>query len=164
MWPESPATSSLTGHCTLFACSRFRGSHTADAIAEQFANVTATFDIAHEISHIVTDNASNMIKAFSFPGFENIAATDSSDDDSDEECDVMPIAPSSDSTLYEYVNDHVSCFAHTLQLVIKDGFKHAAAIKKVLAKASAIVSHVRRSVDASELLVTEKRLQSANRT
>ena len=62
-----------------------------------------------------------------------------------------------------YVNEHVSCFAYTLQLVIKDGFKQAG-INKVLTKTSAIMMHVRKSIHASELLEREKHLQSANAT
>ena len=37
---------------------------------------------------------------------------------------------------YSELNQHVPCFAHVLQLVIKDGFKQAASINKVLNKAS----------------------------
>ena len=81
--------------------------------------------------------------------------------DDDEADDTTPV---SDDGLFDYVNEHVSCFAHTLQLVIKDGFKQAAGIDKVLAKTSAIVTHVRKSIHASEILECEKRLQSANAT
>ena len=37
---------------------------------------------------------------------------DSSDADSDDEADVS--TPVSDEDLFDYVNEHVSCFAHTL--------------------------------------------------
>ena len=59
---------------------------------------------------------------------------------------------------------HVRCFAHTLQLVIKDGFKHVGSISKVLGKASAIVSHVKKSIHATEALESEKSLQKATVT
>ena len=69
------------------------------------------------------------------------------------------------------VREHDSCFAHILQLV-KDGskeagaingFKEAGAINKVIAKASSIyiVSHVRRSTHATEVLDGEIKLQSS---
>ena len=51
----------------------------------------------------------------------------------------------SDNSLLDNVSEHVSCFVHTLQLVVKDGSKHTAAINKVLAKTAAVVSHVCKS-------------------
>ena len=60
---------------------------------------------------------------------------------------------------------HVPCFTHTLQLAIKDGFKQAPNINKVMKKATAIVSYVHKSISASEALkssilkVREKKLQ-----
>ena len=55
-------------------------------------------------------------------------------------------------------------FAHTIKLVIKDGFKQAGIINKVLSKVSTIVSHVHKSMHASEILESEKRLQNATVT
>ena len=49
---------------------------------------------------------------------------------------------------------------HTLQLMVKDGFKNSRGINKVLAKAANIVSYVRKSTKASEILEGEKRLQA----
>ncbi|KAI0241737.1 hypothetical protein LSAT2_020187, partial [Lamellibrachia satsuma] len=43
--------------------------HTADNILQQYENTMAHFDISNQISHIVTDSASNMLNAFSLPGF-----------------------------------------------------------------------------------------------
>ena len=51
------------------------------------------------------------------------------------------------------VSEHVSCFVHTLQLVVKDGFKHAAAINKVC-----------KSILAAELLHCHQCLQAASAT
>ena len=68
----------------------------------------------------------------------------------------------SDDSLFNYVNEHVSGFAHTLQLVIKDGFKQADAINTVLAKASAIISHIRKSSHATDILEDHTHLQTAN--
>ena len=56
------------------------------------------------------------------------------------------------------------CFAHTLQLVVKDGLKKMGQLKKVIAKASGVVSYVRRSSLASDLLENEGKLQSATAT
>ena len=69
-----------------------------------------------------------------------------------------------DDMIYDDLYEHIPCFAHTLQLVIKDGFKQDACNNKVLSKASAIVSHVRTSIHSSEILESEKCLKAANVT
>ena len=60
---------------------------------------------------------------------------------------------------------HSACYAHTLQLVVKDGFKEAGNnLKTIIAKASTVVRYVRQSLLATEILEGEKRLQTANAT
>ena len=71
----------ITGHFILnwtmesvmLACKRFTGRHTAENIRQQYEETVASFDIAEKITNIVTDNASNMTKAFVFdlPGFDS---------------------------------------------------------------------------------------------
>ena len=60
---------------------------------------------------------------------------------------------------------HLLCpLSHSLHLVIHDGFKSAAQLNKVSAKDGKLVSHVRHSIHASDLLEGEKRLQPSNQT
>ena len=59
-----------------------------------------------------------------------------------------------------FLPEHDPCFAHSIQLVVKDGFKDARGINKVLSKAASIVSYVRKSIRATEILEGEKRLQA----
>ena len=59
---------------------------------------------------------------------------------------------------------HQPCFAHTVQLVVKDGLKQADQINRVLGKITKFVSHVRSSTKASDLLESEVHLQAANVT
>ena len=50
----------------MLVCKRFTGRHTADNIVAQYEEVINAFHIRGKITNIVTDNASNMIKAFRF--------------------------------------------------------------------------------------------------
>ena len=170
----------ITGHYILdwcmksvmLACKRFRGKLSGENILQEYEETMALFDIALNVVHIITDNASNMKKAFSLPGFASDVekkSNDSEDEDQDESGDTegpSDCADAIDETL-AMVNSlpiHHGCFAHTLQLVVRDGLKDNGAVTKVLAKSSAIVSHVRKSTHATEALGDYKRLQTANAT
>ncbi|KAK1886685.1 Zinc finger BED domain containing protein 4 [Dissostichus eleginoides] len=48
----------------LLACDRFKGSHTAERICEQFEAVCDEYSITNKIDYIISDNAANMRKAF----------------------------------------------------------------------------------------------------
>ena len=83
----------------VLACNRCKGRHTAEKIYQEYENTVQHFDVAEKVRHIVTDTASNMVRAFKLPSYENEKARDSSeasdlddsntsdeeDDDSDEE-------------------------------------------------------------------------------
>lgn len=155
----------------MLSCSRFKGSHTAEAINEKFQKETMSFGIMPKITYIVSDSAANMIKAFSLPFFESPESTSEADSDSDSEDgfgETDELETESNELLYSDITDygckHVRCFAHTLQLVIKDGFKQVGSIGKVVSKASAIVSHAKKSIHATEVLETERALQAARVT
>ena len=64
----------------------------------------------------------------------------------------------------DYVSEHDTCFAHTLQLVLKDGFKEIGTVNNILAKVATIVVHACRSQHATEILEGESRLQLKNAT
>ena len=58
----------------------------------------------------------------------------------------------------------ISCFSHTLQLVVNDGLKELSGpLRTVINKVSKLVSHVRKSHQATELLEKQcNKLQLAN--
>ena len=164
----------ITGHYivdwtlkyVMLACKRFRGRHTAENIRIEYDETIACFDFAKKVCNILTDNASYMIKAFKLPGYdeqqeEEFHLSEMDSDDSDFEG--FQSEPEDDTIIHQ-LPEHNPCFAHALQLVVKDGLKDAQQITKVLGKASNIVSHVRRSAHATDLLDGEKKLQAANAT
>ena len=68
----------ITGHYILnwrmnsvmVACHRFQGRHTAcNILYEVFQDIVVSYKISNKISSIITDNALNMVKAFSLPGY-----------------------------------------------------------------------------------------------
>ena len=76
-----------------------------------------------------------MVKTFSLPGFDETdtyySQTTEGASDSDD-CDDFSSIEEIDR-FYALISDgHIPCFAHTLQRVIKDAFKEAAGLNKVL--------------------------------
>ena len=149
-------------------CSRFKDKHTADNIRHTYEEMVASFEIADKISTIVSDNALNMVKAFKFglPGFEDdrLKADEDSDKEIDEEEEDLSKLDEKED-YFNHLPEHSRCFAHTLQLVVKDGLRDCTShIKMVIGKASSLASFVRRSIHASEILEDEGRLQACNAT
>ena len=136
----------------MLACHRMCGSHTAENISDCFEQTISSYKFSDKINIIVTGNAANMVKAFRQPGFEC----------SDENSDMNPVDITSE---YDYLPPkRISCFANTLQLVVKDGLRDLGPMLDVLAKAASLGAHVRRSTAVSELLEDLPKLQSANNT
>ncbi|KAK2151242.1 hypothetical protein LSH36_371g03022, partial [Paralvinella palmiformis] len=117
---------------SLVMSASFRKFQTADNISNAYDEVTASYDLTGKVSNVITDNASNLLKAFRLPGF-------STEPDSDDEDESKAVDLNDDLQL---LTEHDSCFAHSLQLIVKDGFKDTASLNKVLSKAANIVSHV----------------------
>ena len=68
----------ITGHFSidfnlktvLFCCKRVKCRHTGENIHQIYDQVAMLFKMSKKISGIVTDNGSNVVAAFSLPGFE----------------------------------------------------------------------------------------------
>ena len=149
----------------MLACRRFIGRHTTDNIAQYYHETVTSNKISSTIVTIVTDNASNEIKAVSIPGFHdstslNEVGEDEEDEDDDNEMEICNI----DDTTFLWSSEHDTCFAHTLQLVVKDGLQEIGPVKTILSKVAIIVSHVHRSQYATEILEGERKLQQKNAT
>lgn len=105
-----------------------------------------------------------MRKVFiSLPGFCQYDDEESEDESDDE-------GTESEYTVQNVLNDvftsfqHTPCFAHTLQLVVKDGFKNQTQINGIISKCSKVVSSVCRSTIATDILQGKKKLQSYTAT
>ena len=118
----------------LLACKQILGSHTADNIYSHYEELVDEYNIRDKLFKIVTDNASNMKKAFkvSLPGFTLQSDEEGSDNDEDEEMSEGEL-PEEDIQL-ETLPQRISCFAHSLQLCVKDGLASSQQLTKLLQK------------------------------
>ena len=150
-------------HSVLFACNRVKGRHTAANILSHYEEVVASFNIGHKIAAVITDNASNMVAAFSLPGFQHEDSSDNSEDNTDsdiEDTDSDNIVDT-DSVLEYLPTTHERCLPHTLQLIVKDGLAEATQMKKTITKASTIARKLRKSGIATDTLEHGPRVQTA---
>ncbi|XP_030599481.1 zinc finger BED domain-containing protein 4-like isoform X2 [Archocentrus centrarchus] len=121
----------------LLDCRRFTGRHTGEHISSAFEEITEEYGIRHKISYIITDNASNMKCAF------KVHMPQQQSDDSESEEDNLDnehlwedINLAEDTELPWSSGECLSCFAHSLQLVVNDGMKEVRTISRSIAKTS----------------------------
>jgi len=88
----------------ILACTRFRGHHIADNVLQQYEVIMAKYCISHIVSHIVTDSASNRLKALLF----NQPGLDSSPDDEHDYDDQDNLT---DEEVYPAAIYRITCFA-----------------------------------------------------
>ena len=146
----------------MLACKRFKGSHTAENILVTYQHIVANFGIEHKIGTVITDNAAHMLKAFvQLPGTPLTSTTEDSDSDDDQDDEIECTTDPADM---DYLPPHIPCFLHSLQLVVKDGLNNMGTGSTAIAKGAKLVSHVRHSCLASDLLEDGYKLQAKNDT
>lgn len=143
----------------LLACKEFHGRHTGENIVTHYDELIEIFNLRNKISHVISDSASNMIKAFevTLPQFTVDSEVGDkhqpNDEDSDEgSLDAIGLEEDTTDHLLSCIPERLACFAHTLQLVIKDGIKDCRQIENAIGKVASIVSSIRRSTAATEIL------------
>ena len=114
-----------TLHSAMLSCNRFIGRHTGERIYDEYETTMELFKITSKVKHVITDHASNMMKAFNLPGYEHNEEMEEDDDTNidEEDIDFTSIDDYNDSL--DLPVEHHGCFAHALQLIVKDGFKKA---------------------------------------
>ena len=102
-----------------------------------------------------------MLRAFvTLPGIEG----DNLSDSDEEDCEDGTLQPADTTAVLECLPDHMPCFAHTIQLVVKDGLKHTGGMTTIINKASKLITHVRHSTLGTELFEGDLKLQQRNDT
>lgn len=130
----------------LLDCRHFTVKRCGERIASAFEEIVEEYDIHLKVNFIITDNASNMNmkQALKVSILQNSEHRDSEGEDLDDEM------MWEDSDAFESASpcssgERLSCFAHSLQLVVNDGMKVLRAVSLAIAKASKITSLVHSS-------------------
>ena len=98
----------------------FSEAHTGENIAAAYDNIMDEFEDVR-VAYAITDNASNMKKAFRTQLVEQgVDEREDDQDDVDDEEDMMDVP---------LVTTRLSCFAHSLQLCIHDALKNRPEMK-----------------------------------
>ncbi len=120
----------------LLDCRRFCGKHSGENIAMAFDEIVDEYNIASKVEYIITDNAANMKCAFKVKlpqDKQHSDDSDAEDGDLDDES-LWEDVTWEDETVLTRKRQRLSCFAHSLQLVVHDGMKEAKAFSSALAK------------------------------
>ena len=174
-------------HRVTIAVKRMPSPHTADRVSELVKTMLQDWEIPEEkVGSVLTDNGSNMVAAFK----QQVCSTDEDDmdgrestaEESNDMYDTEMETGETETRLADEVQKEIddfddkeiehnvafcqfsrmSCFAHTLQLVIRrfDGIR---CIQHVLGKAHTLVSKVNKSTKATERLIqlAQKKLVNA---
>lgn len=141
-------------HLFLTSVFLISGNLTYDIIAKHIKCVLDLFELQAKVTHIVTDNGSNFVKAFKVhqrsddvnaedevedeeENYDYESSSSSSSDDTDEETSaVLPSLSAADildgGFLADwncreaiYLSEHIRCASHTLNLLAKSDFKKA---------------------------------------
>jgi len=155
----------------LIMFSAFKGKYTGSAIAREVDKANTTFSLTAKVPYCLSDNASNMIKAFTVLN-DSIVDEQMMQDVDDDDDDDIPLASyvnvvdddslwndldpdqaaEVDSSISKLCPTRLSCFAHSIQLVIKDGMANLTSARAVLAKCSKLSNIVHQSAQFKEAL------------
>lgn len=136
----------------------FKGSHTGQRISEAIEAAIVENNLQNKVQFVVTDNASNMRKAltFMFPSLKEavegvLYETGEEDGLEDDEAAVGDFSLWEDIVSQDVDNallglgERIPCFAHSVQLVVRDGLQKIGSVRQAIAKCSKLASIVHQS-------------------
>ncbi len=147
----------FNGHTVLLSCEHLKGHHTAENIFQKYEGVLQHWNLQRRVVRVVTDSASNMIKAFNLPGFDESAGEEEGEEEDPEEGDTedvqlspfqpifLQIMENMTTTYITENNLHMRCPIHLLQLALKDAINSHADVGNVITRTAKLVKAVRKS-------------------
>ncbi|KAK6471947.1 zinc finger BED domain-containing protein 1-like [Huso huso] len=153
---------------------RISHPHTGEVIAKCIEHTLTTWDITEEkVLLIITDNGANIVKAIKIlaqsgkvceateKAVEYAENSEDEPDDSDASSADQGSDTGMDSAEEDLFQDadlskytRMPCLAHTLQLTLKDAFKHPSS-GNVISRARSLVNTVRKSSVATEKMISK---------
>ena len=166
-------------HTVLLRFIRLKGKHTAENIRNVTKDILEELEISRKIYRVITDNASNMIKAYKFGltsceennldnsvvivGSDENSMNSSSTDVCDFENELTITDPIQEEA--EETNRRLPCFARSLQLAIRDGLSNVPYLSETLVKCKQLSQKSHKSTKAADILDdVDKRLNRSNTT
>ena len=148
----------------LLSCHRFSGAYTGENIAEAFEKTIKEHNLQSNVTYAITDNATNMCKAFKVNFLSDNDLSDSvgdDDDDDDDDDDLgevlwQDLVDSQQETVQDtlIVNSkkRLSCFVHSLQLCVRDGLKglQGTGVSSLMSKIQRVVALLHKSTVVKE--------------
>uniref|UniRef100_A0A3B5PR42 HAT C-terminal dimerisation domain-containing protein n=1 Tax=Xiphophorus maculatus TaxID=8083 RepID=A0A3B5PR42_XIPMA len=141
----------------LLAFERFKGSHTGERICEKFEAVCDEYNIKDKLDYIISDNAANMRKAFTvcFPTDQGEEPDDNHRLDDPELWHDLPLEDQETVGASLGKKHRLQCFAHTLQLVVRDGLTETKVASPALSKLSKLSSLLHTSTTLKDVFEAE---------
>jgi len=145
-----PQTAEATSKLLKFTA--IRSSHTGQNIADALESIIEEFKLQGKVHYIVTDNASNMKKALTFVFPSDSEKSDGSEvgvEDSNDSLDDdslwSDVADDQVLVAVDRLGERVPCFAHSLQLTVRDGLAKMGVARQAIAKCCKLASLVHQS-------------------
>lgn len=148
-------------HSLMLNCQRFRGGHSFESICEVYDDVLDDYNIQNKVSFIVTGNSSKSVKTFTlFPPVD--ADSESEDEEEEDGCELAVV--NVEEEMMSFPPEKTSCFAHSLQLVVREALDDIGTIKSLLLKAHRLIAFCHKSTTTSVFLEGTPKRQHANAT
>ncbi|CAM4609400.1 unnamed protein product [Leuciscus chuanchicus] len=148
----------FNSHTVLLSCEHLKGHHTAENIFHKYESILHHRNLQRRVVRVVTDSASNMVKAFDLPGFDESSEEEGEeevleeDGNGTEEVPLSPFQPdfaqiieNMSATYITESNLHMRCPIHLLQLAIKDAINGHADVDKMITRTAKLVKSIRKS-------------------